>query len=106
MRLSARILVFVVRVPGHWEVIFSPAVGNGVLADPSVSLKLVKRDSVCAFILQQSLNRIKIMKKRKSYRNQITSTLFDVAWVAELGVYDSLISHVLIVVFEWRLSSK
>jgi hypothetical protein len=62
---GSRILVFVVRVAGDWEVVFSPAVGNGVFTDPSVSLKLVKRDSVCAFILQQSLNRIKKMKKEE-----------------------------------------
>lgn len=60
---GSRILVFVVRVAGNWEVVFCPAVGNGVLADPSVSLKLVKRDSVCAFILQQSLNKINKMKR-------------------------------------------
>ena len=64
MLYGSRVLVTVVWVARDWEVIFCPAVWNGVLADPSVSLKLIKRYSVCALVLQQSLDRIKRMLKK------------------------------------------
>ena len=43
---GSHVLVLIVGIARDWEVVFCPAVGNGVLADPSMSLKLVKRDSV------------------------------------------------------------